>query len=376
MVPVIGALLVGGALFFVVAGSGRDGPSETGSASTSTTTPPESTSSTVPPPDPISVEAIAAPPLPEEPPDSYRIVYDIVENGLERTETVIVRRPFESLVLSSRDDELLTGTATSRQQLWTYLSDRGGWLGVQPQLHRAAFDQRPLGAMATMIAMGLAEEAGTASYLDRECRVFRTGGPLSNPGATAPSDEESTEVCIDANGLVLHELWEIDGQPVSERTAREVELDPELSDDLFDPSPVVEDAEEFEAFLTSIAVPADDETLASLETDIVPPEGFELEGAVLRSDSAETGGSGVTEVVRFYSDGTDLLEVAEVIALGGADLGSGGAVPIDIDGPETWFFADFRASAIRTRLSDTRFVELRGTNPAQLVSLLDTLTQR
>ncbi len=68
--------------------------------------------------------------------------------------------------------------------------------------------------------------------------------------------------------------------------------------------------------------------------------------------------------------------MAEITTAGGADLDGGGAVPVEIDGPETWFFPDFRASAIRTRLSDSRFVELRGTTPAQLVSLLDTLTRR
>ena len=378
IVPVVVALVVSGALFAFVAGSGGSGEADETSSTTSTSaTTPETTSTTSPPPDPVPVDAIAVEPFPEEAPGSYRIVYEVVENGLARTETLTVRRPFESLVVSTREgEEILSGTATSRQQLWTYLSDREGWLAIQPQLHRAAYDQRPLAAMASLPAPGLAEEEGTGSYLDRSCRNFRTGGPLTDPGATAPSASESTEVCIDGNGLLLHERWEIGGQVVSERTATEVELDPEVPADQFDPIPVIEDAEEFEAILTSIAVPADEETLAQLETDIVPPEGFVLEGAVLRAGSVESGGSGATEIVRFYTDGRDLIELAEVTALAGADLDGGGAVPVEIDGPETWFFADFRASAIRTRLSDTTFVELRGTNPAQLVGLLDTLTRR
>lgn len=376
--PVLAALVICGALVFYVTSSARDGDSDAAPSTTSTTTtPPETTTTTTEaPPDPVPPETIAVEPFPETPPDSYRVVYDVVENGLERTETVTVRRPFESLVLSSRGDDVLTGTATSRRHLWNFLDERDGWLVIQPELHRAAFDHRPLAAMATMIALGLAEEDGTGSYLDRECRIFHTGGPLSDPGATSPSESQSTEVCIDDNGLVLHERWEIGGQVVSERTATDLELDIDVADEIFDPSPVIDDAEEFEAILTSIAVPADDETLAQLETDIVPPEGFALEGAVLRSGSPGSGGSSVTEIVRFYTDGTDLLEVAEVSSPAGAELDGGGAFPVEIDGPETWFFPDFRASAVRTRLSDTTFVEIRGTDPAQLIGLLDTLTRR
>lgn len=373
--PVLGALVICGALVFYVTSTARDDDS---SATTSTTssTAPATTTTTEPPPDSVPAETIAVEPFAETPPDSYRVVYDVVENGLERTETITVRRPFESLVLSTRGDDVLTGTATSRRHLWNYLDERDSWLVIQPELHRAAFDHRPLAAMATMIALGLAEEGGTGSYLGRDCRIFHTGGPLSDPGATAPSESQSTEVCIDGNGLVLHERWEIGGQVVSERTATEIELDIDVADEVFDPTPVIDDAEEFQAILTSIAVPADDETLAQLETDIVPPDGFELAGAVLRSGSPGSGGSSVTEIVRFYTDGTDLIEVAEVSSPAGAELDGGGAVPVEIDGPETWFFPDFRASAVRTRLSDTTFVEIRGTNPAQLIELLDTLTRR
>lgn len=383
IVPVVGALIVGAAVFVFVATAGRDDAGDSArandavsSTTSSTTSVPERTSPE-PTPEPVSAETIAAEPLPEQPPASYRIAYDVVENGLARQETVTVRRPFESFVVSTRDGELLTGTATSRDDLWTYIGEQEAWLAVQPELHRAAFDQRPLRAMATMLALGLAEEAGTGTFGGRECRLFRTGAPLSDPGVTAPTDAESTEVCIDGNGLVLHERWEIGGQVVSERTATSVEVDLDLASELFEPRPVVEDPEPYQAILSGIAVPADEETLARLQTDIVPPEGYVLEGTVLRSGGgSESAGSGASEIVRFYSNGTDLLELAEVTVTAGAELDGGGAIPVEIDGPETWFFPDFRASAIRTRLSATSFAELRGTSPAMLVALLDTMTHR
>lgn len=357
----------------LVARSDDDAVPSTTTSSTSTSAVEETTTTTTAP-EAAPPSAIAVDPFAESPPASYRITYDIVENELARTETVTVRRPYESLVRSERDGETVSGSATSRARLWTYLTDREGWLVLQPELHRAAFDQRPLTAMAMAISLGRAEEAGTGTFLGRSCRVFVTGQPLGSSGITAPSDAESTELCIDDDGLVLHERWQIEGSTVVERTATSVQTGIEVDVADFDPTPVVEDAEDFAAVMSTIAVPADEETLALLQTDIVPPDGFVLDGTVLRAGAPDRGGA--TEIVRFYSNGTELIEVAEIIAPAGAQLDGGGAVQVDIDGPETWFFPDFRASAVRSRLSETSFVEIRGTDPAQLVGLLDTLTRR
>ena len=363
------------AIVVVVAACSGDEDAAPRTTSTSrSTSEVEQPTTTTAAPEAVPPSAIAVEPFAESTPASYRITYEIVENQLARTETVTVRRPYESLVVSERDGEMVSGTATSRARLWNYLFDREGWLVLQPELHRAAFDQRPLTAMAMAINLGRAEEAGTGTYLGRSCRVFVTGQPLGSSGITAPSDAESTELCIDDDGLVLHERWQIEGSTVVERTATSVETGIEVDAAVFDPTPVVEDAEDFVAALSTIAVPADEETLALLQTDIVPPDGFVLDGTVLRAGAPDRGGA--TEIVRFYSDGAELIEVAEIIAPAGAQLDGGGAVRVEIEGPETWFFPDFRASAVRSRLSETTFVEIRGTDPAQLIGLLDTLTRR
>ena len=159
---------------------------------------------------PIRSRSTPSPPRrsPRTAPASYRIIYDVVENALARIETITVRRPYESLVVSTRDGAIISGTATSRTSLWTYLADREGWLSIQPELHRAAFDQRPLAAMATMVALGRAEERGTASSSVGPARSSSPAIRSRTPGAIAPTDEESTEVCIDDTGLVLHERWQ------------------------------------------------------------------------------------------------------------------------------------------------------------------------
>ena len=374
--PALAALAVV-VVFVVVLAAGDDDatPATTTTSAAPTSTEPTTTTTTTRPPA-VPVETIAVEPFAVDAPTSYRISYDIVENQLPRTETVTVRRPYESLVISQRDGEQIGGTATSRTRLWTYLTDRAGWLSIQPELHRAAFDNRPLRAMAAAIALGRAEETGTDSVLGIACRVFRTGQPLGSTGVTAPSEEESTELCIDDRGLVLREVWQIGGTTVVERTATSVEVDVGVDAGVFDPTPILDDAEEFEALMSSIAVPADEATLAALQTDVVPPPGYQLDGSVLRAGRPDGSAPSSAEIVRFYSNGTDLIEVAELTSSTPVDLSTGGAVPVEIEGPETWFVPDFRASAIRTRLSESSYLEMRGPDPSVLVAMLDTLTRR
>lgn len=384
LVPTVLALVVVGVLVLVIArSSGGDGdaaPSTTAPNSTTSTTTPSTTATTSPAP--VSVEDLVVAGPAVDAPQAYRITYDVVENGLPRLEELTVRRPYESLVLSRRDDTqddtLLSGTSTSRAVLQTYLSDRGGWLPVQPELHRAAFDQHPAGAVAAMEVLGLVERRGTEEHLGRTCTVYRTGQPPSAGEPTAPSNEEHTDVCIDDAGLVLHERWEIGGSVVVERTATALELEPEIDPASFTPGPPVEDADGLAQLFSTIAVPADAETLARLQTVVPVPEGYVEDGAVFRAagGGGGSGGSspGSAEVVRFYSSGPSLLEVAEVFVDGEADIASASAVPVEVDGwAEVWFEPGFRNSSLRGRTSETSYVELRHHDVAFLFDVMRSL---
>ena len=374
----IGIALVAcaGLLVFVAVAADDAEPAPTTTAPT-TTTSEATTTTTEPPPEPIDLAALTVEPLAEDPPLAYRIVYQVAENALEREETWTVRRPYESLVSGTRDGIAIDGTATSLTDLYRFLPDRDAWFVIQPERHRAAFDQRPLAVMATMIELGVATPAGAAEYAGRPCDVFVTGAPLSS-GTVASAGAERTEVCIDDRGLLLHERWEIDGNVISERTATTVEIDPPIDPAVFDPRPVIEDSPELEVLLgSSIAVEADEETLADLRTDISLPASYRLDATVFRATSTDGGPAGAAETVRFYSDGADLIELAEITVGGPADLGGGGARPVEVEGfEEVWFDADFRASAIRVRLTESSFVEIRGAAPAQLLELLRSITLR
>lgn len=379
-IPAAIAVVVCGVLIALVAGSGGDDSPVAAVTSTTTSTSitiPDPTTTTSIPPEPVFVEELLATSYPESPPRSYRITYDVVENELPREEVWTVRRPYESLVESTRDGAITTATATSLDALYTYLADKQGWLRIQGELHRAAFDLRPLPNLGAMVALGLAEPVGDAEYLGRPCRIFRTGQPSGVAEPTPPSAAESTELCVDARGLILHEVWRLDGKLITERTATAIDEAPAIPDGLFDPEPEIEDAEEFEALLGQIAVEADDETEARLRTDVPLPAGFTLDATVLRTGTPGQNTAASTEIIRFLSDGTDLVEYAEVFADGTAQLGRGAAVPVEIEGrDEVWFAPGVRESAVRLRVSESSYVELRGPDPAQLFELLATLTLR
>jgi hypothetical protein len=383
VVPALVALVVAGVLIAVVAAAGSDeateAPAPSSTTTASTTSEPGATTTTTTATT-ATVESLLVEPLAVQEPTSYRITYDVVENGLPRVEEWTVRRPYESLVLSSRDGVVLTGTSTSRAVLQTLLSDDRGWLPVQPELHRAASDQHPAAAVAVMEVLGLAERAGEEAHLGRPCTRWRTGQPLSVDEPTPPSGEESTEVCIDGAGLVLHERWQIGGSVVVERTATALELEPEIDPATFQPGPVAEEADALGGAFTTIAVQADQETLERLRTELPLPPGYVDDGAVFRAASTGSPGGGqpsAVEIVRFRSSGPALLEVAEVFADGEVPISAPAGVPVAVEGwDEVWFEPGFRTSLLRARLDEASYVELRHHDVAFLFEVLGTLTRR
>lgn len=380
LVPALVAVAVSAVLVAVVAASGDDepaaAPASTSTTTGSTTTAPPPPTTALPDARPAATLLVAGPDVAA--PSAYRITYEVVENGLPRVEEWTVRRPYESLVLSTRDGVLLSGTSTSRARLQTFLSDEDGWLPIQPELHRAAYDQHPASAIGVMEVLGLVERRGEEEHLGRACAVWRTGQPPSAGAPTPPTDEEHTDVCIDGAGLVLHERWEIGGNVVVERTATALELEPAVDPAMFEPGPVVQDADALTAAFSTIAVPADDETLGRLQTEVPVPEGYGYDGAVFRGAGGGPAGGGgppaSAETVRFYSRGADLLEVAEVFTDGGASLATEAAVRVDVEGwDEVWFEPGFRMSMLRARLDDTTYVEVRHHDVPFLFEVLSSL---
>lgn len=376
LVPALVAVVVAGALVLVVAAR-DDEPAAAPATTTTTTAAPTTTTTTTAPPEPVPIEELLVEPLPIDAPTSYRITYDVVENGAPRVEEWTVRRPYEAVQLATRDGVLVSGSSTSREMYQVFLSGDRGWLPVQPELHRPEYDLRAGEALAVVERLGLAQRRGEEEHAGRPCTVYRTGQPATAQEVTAPSDSEHTDLCIDAAGLVLHERWVVGGGVVVERTATAVELEPEVDPAAFQPGPVAEDVEELARAFASIAVEADEETLARLRTDVPVPAGYTADGAVFRAlGSGSTPGS-AAEIVRFYSSGPALLEVSEVLVDGPAPITSASGVPVIAEGwDEVWFQPGFRTSALRARLDESSYVELRHHDVRLLVEVLRSLVRR
>lgn len=379
LIPAMIAVAICGFLILLVANLGRDDDSGTPAANVSTTTTlPPITTTTTTLPDPVDREPflVGAAPAPE--PQSYSITYDVVENGLARTETWLIRRPYESLVVSERDGALLTGTATSRSNLYTYLSDRESWLAVQGELHRAAFDHHPADAVAAMGALGVVEPGSDGTYLGRDCTGFRTGPPPGGGEPGPPTDAEFTELCIDDDGFVLHERWVIDDRTVTEKTAVALDLSPRIDTAAFDPSPIVED-DGFTQALSQIAVVPDESTMERAELVVTAPGGYTYDGAVFRASTTPEGGVSASEIVRFYSAGADLLEVSEHFAEAQTYLGEsrGTAVRVsDENWDEVWLVPGFRVSILRFRTGEYSYAEVRHRDVRFLFEVLSDFVQR
>lgn len=170
-------------------------------------------------------------------PLAYRILYrvDVLQDPPSTTfEERLVRRPFEGRILSStsRDVDLAdpgtSGTMSIGSSILS-ISD-GQRMLVQQRVPSAAIGDVALASvLEEAVRLGHAEAQPDGDLvLDRPCRLFA----VKEPGArvlAAPTESSRTTVCIDDDGLILREQWELRGRVVLERTAIEFEEDPDLT---------------------------------------------------------------------------------------------------------------------------------------------------
>lgn len=351
--------------------------STTTSSSTTTLSIPESTTTTTEPPEPVAVDRLLQPPLDLGAPTTYRITFAVVENDLARTETWTVRRPYESFVDSTRDGARISGNITALDNLYFYFTDRKGWVGIQPERHRAGYDSRFEGAVPVMIELGLVEELGASTEAGRRCTEYRTGKPIGGTEVGPPTAEESVDFCIDGDGLLLREVWSRNGHVVTERRAAAVEVGLEVPDSTFTPDAIAESAEDFDAVVRTQVRPLDDEGRAALGTDVEAPSGWTEDGGVIRTGTTSSGASNSTEIVRFYRRGPDLVEVIEYFVDTAATLDDPAGAYLELDGwAEAWFVPGFRTNSLRLRLDESHFVEIDATLPQDAFAFADGLTRR
>lgn len=297
-------------------------------------------------------------------PDRYRITYRVeTAESAESTDVLTLDRPFDS--------RLDTGTST---QVSTFrrLSFTGA--GAEPVVVAqppgpAASDLR----LDLVLPNGVVETRGRRTIAGRECQVYRSGVPLTTGGVSAPSEDERTDTCVGADGLVLAEEYVVDGDVLLARTAVEVEIDPEVEPAAFD--------------VGDPTVPVDRGGGSVLEVEPTsrregsfwelpaPPRGFRLHGryAVVPPQADVFGdptreGELVASAADVFVRGPDVVVVDQGATLRGAEAfpPTPGARVEPIDGlGDAEVLPLPRGPELRVRLDGGRFVRVYGTVPVE-----------
>lgn len=369
-----GLVVLGLVVFAVLSGGGGDDRDDEGAAPT-TTAGPATTTTVAPHPTEVAdrpgstvlaergdVLAVAAAPA------SFEIRYEVSDGegaGSDRTETLQVRRPFESRLVT----ELGSGGQQVQTAVFGALRNRSddrdpSVLGLVPAL--AVSDLRPEPVVAALVADGVLVPRERREVLGAECQVYR-GGSLLFGGDAAPYDPEAAsfaEACLDARGLLLEELLYLGGEPVLRRLATAVAIDPPLDDPDFEVTeeltlPATEGGGETRPLAADAQPPG-----AFLEP-AGPPAGFEPAGRFSVVYPAATAGEQAANdpdrrasIVDVWGRGPDavLLERGGTLSGGAPFTDHALAVEVEVDDPG---FEVERAELVRS----LRGLELRLTRP-------------
>jgi hypothetical protein len=238
---------------------------------------------------------------------SYRLAYRVEQpNQPTRTETRVVRRPFDSRSEQREGTAVVGGFITNERGLFQRTGDPApGWRRIEPERHRPPEDDRVLSSLAEALRRGRATFLGTSVVLDRPCWRVRTRNP-AGAVAVKPTAGDHAELCVDRTGLVLDERWVVDGQEVRHRAATELTVAPPLAAGDFEATP---DAGPLPVSPSATAIrPLTRAQIDALPVSLAPPAGFVELGSVVRERSVPGRPILLTAVVRYVRDGL-LVEV-------------------------------------------------------------------
>lgn len=266
-------------------------------------------------------------------PDRYRIVYQVDDyagaDHIVSTDVVHVDRPFSSV--AERRSGPPPGDGVVSEQITTFgrLSVPGGG-GTQPATAispptLAGADLRFAASLAAAVDAGLVRAREWRQVGERDCRVHRTGGPAVTGDLVPhdPDDAEYADICVDEAGLLLEELWVVDGRAMRRKLAVEVEPGAALPDDALEhvgtPASVNDGGGSVRELTTDSRPPG-----TSWEPTWVP-EGFELRGryAVVPPQpelGPQEGGRRQAGVVDVWTRGIDVIILDQGSTVGGTPV--------------------------------------------------------
>lgn len=332
----------------------------------------------------------------ENEPPSYRIAYrvDTFSDG-ERIVTrddVAIDRPFNGRTRKRSGPEADSTIRSEQIGVLGRLYVPGGPKSDEALLETgpsiAPSDIRLAPLLDTLVASGQAERREWRMVLDTPCQVIRFGGPISSGTVAATLDPvvEYADACVSERGLVLEELWVVEGVVQRRRLAVELDEDAAVPASTFEPAssatvepvPVDEGGGSFRPVQpdSAYAAPfwvADQPPLARHRgrwAVVVP--------AASDPNTEETKERRIGAVADIWQEGVDVVVVEQGSTAGGVkpfDLGPGPRVVVDGLG-EGEVVLDLRMSELRFRRPGGYFVRVRGTvGPERLEEIARSLVE-
>jgi hypothetical protein len=311
-------------------------------------------------------------------PASYEVTFKIERYDQTRvqesTETLTVRRPFDSRIITVIDGKVV-GRRASRYGGLVLSTGEGAKELVAPPAPGTG-DLRLADALPEAVERGFARVRERRSVAGQECQVYRVGSTVSS-GELVPARAkagESADICVDRTGLLLEEVWSKDERPLQRRVAVKRRLDPPLTDADFrleGEQPLTVD--QGNGFLRDVdPASAWEGTVYRIPE---PPAGFTYRGRVVvqppklspfRNPLDEGPRTEQVSLVDSWTRGPDLLVFSQTIAASITAIPNDArtAKPLDL-GPfgAAATVLDLRSSEVRIELPEDRFIRIAGSLP-------------
>jgi hypothetical protein len=308
-------------------------------------------------------------------PQTYEITYGIERYDQDRiqesVETITVRRPFDSRIVTKIDGKEV-GRRVSRYGALVLNTGQGPRSLAAPPAP-ASGDLHLATSLPEAVERGWAELREQRRVAGQTCQVYRVGSTIA-AGELVPNGRKKGEwadVCVDRKGLLLEEVWTKDDHALQRRVATKRRLDLRVTDADFEfKGETALTIDEGNGFIKDV----DPQSAWEGTVYRIPeaPEGFTYRGRVVvqppklspfRNPLDDGPRTEQVSLVDSWSRGPDLLVFSQTIAAAITAIPNDAktARPLDL-GPfgDAATVLDLRSNEVRIELPEDRFIRIAG----------------
>lgn len=323
-------------------------------------------------------------------PQTYELTYAIERYDLKRiqesTETITVRRPFDSRIVTKIDGKEVGRRASRYGALVIGTGEGPKSLAAPPA--PASGDLHLANSLPEAVGRGWAELREQRRVAGLPCQVYRVGSTVT-AGELVPNGakpKEWADICVDRSGLLLEEVWTKNDRPLQRRVVTKRRVGVRVTDDDFringEAALTVDQGNGFVKEVDPAS--AWEGTVYKLPE---APQGFTYRGRVVvqppklspfRSPLDDQGPRAEqVSLVDSWSRGPDLIVFSQTIAAAITAIPNQArtARPLDL-GPfgNAATVLDLRSNEVRVELPEDRFIRIAGSLPlADLVEVAKSM---